>query len=261
MHTADEADALRDSIPQADGRRIAVVGAGFIGTELASHYVAAGAEVVLVGRSSMPLVGALGAEISPRLATMQRARTDARLGAAVRAITPTGARARLALSDGSFVEVDAVILAHGAGPATSWAGAPDGIRVDDRLRGPEGGWYAAGSAAYIASGGARLTTDHWDAAVAQGRHAARTILHDFMGGEDPGPYRSTTGFILSAFGTTIAARGMRHPDGSERAASWPIDPPRPDAVLTEFADADGAVTGIAGFNAGPAVVRAASAIA
>ncbi|WP_253257483.1 FAD-dependent oxidoreductase, partial [Arthrobacter sp. Hiyo1] len=72
MHTADEADALRDSIPQADGRRIAVVGAGFIGTELASHYVAAGAEVVLVGRSSMPLVGALGAEISPRLATMQR---------------------------------------------------------------------------------------------------------------------------------------------------------------------------------------------
>ncbi len=261
LHTADDADALRESIPQADGRRIAVLGAGFIGTELASHYVAEGAEVVLVGRSSTPLVSALGAEISPRLAALQRERTDARLGAAVRAITPNGARAQLSLSDGSSIEVDAVILAQGAVPATAWIGVPDGIRVDDRLRGPEGGWYAAGSAAYIASGGERLTTDHWDAAVAQGRHAARTILHDFLGGEDPGPYRPTTGFTLSAFGSTIAARGLRRPDGSERAASWPIEPPRPDAVLTEFVDAGGEVTGVAGFNAGPAVVRAAAAIA
>lgn len=261
LHTADDADALRESIPEAAGRRIAVVGAGFIGTELASHYVAAGAEVVLVGRSSTPLVGALGSEISPRLAALQRERTDARLGAAVRAVTPAGARARLSLSDGSSVEVDAVILAHGAVPATGWAGAADGVGVDDRLRGPGPGWYAAGSAAYIASGSARITTDHWDAAVAQGRHAARTILHDFLGGEDPGPYRPTTGFTLSAFGSTIAARGLRRPDGSERAASWPIEAPRPDAVLTEFVDTDGAVTGVAGLNAGPAVVRAAVAIA
>lgn len=261
LHTADDAEALRQAIPQADGRRIAVVGAGFTGTELASHYVAAGAEVVLVGRSAMPLVGALGADISPRLAALQRGRTDARLGTTVRAIAPTGARARLSLSDGSSVEVDAVILAHGSVPAAAWAGAPDGIRVDDRLRALEGRWYAAGSAAYIDSGGARLTTDHWDAAVAQGRHAARTILHDLLGDEDPGPHRPTTGFNLRAFGSTIAVRGLRRPDGSERAAAWPIAPPRPDSALTEFVAADGTVTGVAGFDAGAAVVRAAAAIA
>ena len=260
LHTADDADALRASIPQADGRRIAVIGAGFSGTELASHYVAAGAEVVLVGRSAMPLEGALGAEISPRLAALQRERTDARLGTTVQAIAPCGARALLSLSDGSTVEVDAVILAHGAVPATAWTGYLDGIQVDDRLRGSERGWYAAGSAAYIASGGTRLTTDHWNAAVAQGQHVARTILHDFLGAEDPGPYRPTTGFNLRAFGSTISVRGVRSPGGSERAADWPIEPPQPDAVLTEFVDAHGELSGVAGFNAGGAVAHAASSI-
>ncbi|WP_415853568.1 FAD-dependent oxidoreductase [Sinomonas sp. G460-2] len=260
LHTAHDAGALRESIPQAAGRRVAVIGAGFSGTELASHYVDAGAEVVLVGRSAMPLAGALGSEISPRLAALQRGRTDARLGTTVHAITPCGARARLSLSDGSSVEVDAVILAHGAVPATDWAGSPDGIRVDDRLRWSERGWYAAGSAAYIASGGMRLTTDHWNAAVAQGQHAARTILHDFLDAEDPGPYRPTTGFNLRAFGSTISVRGLRSPDGSERPAAWPIAPPQPDAVLTEFVDAHGELTGVAGFNAGAAVARVASSI-
>ncbi|MEA5454710.1 NAD(P)/FAD-dependent oxidoreductase [Sinomonas sp. JGH33] len=260
LHTADDVEALRESIPQAVGRRVAVIGAGFSGTELASHYVAAGAEVVLVGRSDMPLAAALGAEISPRLAALLRERTDLRLGTTVQAIASCGARARLSLSDGSSVEVDAVILAHGSIPATAWTGSPDGIRVDDRLRMSERGWYAAGSAAYIASGGTRLTTDHWNAAIAQGEHAARTILHDFLGVEDPGPYRPTTGFNLRAFGSTISVRGLRLPDGSERAATWPGEPPHPEAVLTEFVNAHGAVTGVAGFNAGPALAQAALSI-
>ncbi|WP_148667686.1 FAD-dependent oxidoreductase, partial [Arthrobacter sp. Hiyo1] len=76
LHTADDADALRQSMPLPEGRRVAVIGAGFSGTELASHYVSAGAEVVLVGRSATPLLGALGAQLSPRLADLQRTRTD-----------------------------------------------------------------------------------------------------------------------------------------------------------------------------------------
>lgn len=260
LHTADDAQALRESIPQADGRRVAVIGAGFSGTELASHYVAAGAEVVLVGRSALPLAEALGTRISPRLATLLRERTDARLGTTVQAIASCGARAQLSLSDGSSVEVDAVILAHGSVPATAWTGSPTGIRVDDRLRASERGWYAAGSAAYTGSGGTKLTTDHWNAAVAQGQHAARTILHDFLGADDPGPYRPTTGFNLRAFGSTISVRGLRAPDGSERPAAWPIEPPQPDAVLTEFVDAHGELTGVAGFNAGAAVAHVASSI-
>ena len=101
------------------------------------------------------------------------------------------------------------------------------------------GWYAAGGAAYIAFGGARLTTGRWDAAVAQGQHVARTILHDCLGAEDPGPHRPTTGFTVSAFGSTITGRGLRRPYGTERTSAWPIDQPRPDAMLTEFVGADG----------------------
>lgn len=261
LHTADDVEVLRESIPEAVGRRVAVIGAGFSGTELASHYVAAGAEVVLVGRSALPLAEALGTGISPRLAALLRERTDARLGTTVQAVASCGARARLSLSDGSSVEVDAVILAHGSVPATVWTGSPAGIRVDDRLRASEPGWYAAGSAAYMVSDGMRLTTDHWNAAIAQGEHAARTILHDFLMAEDPGPYRPTTGFNLRAFGSTISVRGLRLPSGSERAAEWPIEPPHPDAVLTEFVNADGVVTGVAGFNAGPALAQAALSIA
>lgn len=260
LHTADDVEALKESIPQAVGRRVAVIGAGFSGTELASHYVAAGAEVVLVGRSVLPLEAALGTEISPRLAALLRERTDLRLGTTVQAIASCGARARLSLSDGSSVEVDAVIVAHGSVPATAWTGSPEGIRVDDRLRTGERGWYAAGSAAYMVSDGMRLTTDHWNAAIAQGEHAARTILHDFLGAEDPGPYRPTTGFNLRAFGSTISVRGLRSPSGSERAAVWPTEPAHPNAMLTEFVDAHGVVTGVAGFNAGPALAQAASSI-
>ncbi|BAS18515.1 apoptosis-inducing factor 3 (plasmid) [Arthrobacter sp. Hiyo8] len=260
LHTADDADALRQSMPLPEGRRVAVIGAGFSGTELASHYVSAGAEVVLVGRSATPLLGALGAQLSPRLADLQRTRTDARLGVTVQAITPSGGRTRLTLSDGSSTQVDAVILALGAAPATGWAGAPDGIRVDNRLRTRQEGWYAVGSAAYIASGTEKLRTDHWNAAVAQGRHAARTILHDLLGAEDPGPYRPRTGFNLRAFGSTIAMRGLRCPDGSEREAAWPIEPPHPDAALVEFLSVDGEVTGVAGYNAGDAVLHAGSSI-
>lgn len=257
MHRAPDADALRRAVPEPSGARLVVLGAGFIGAEVASHFASAGARVTLIGRSPLPLRAALGAEIAGRLAALQSERVDARLGAEVRAIRAApgagaGDAAVVELSDGTEIAADAVLVAVGSRADAAWAGFDGAIPVDDRLRAEAGaGIYAAGSVAHPPTGAARA--HHWDAAVAQGAHAARTVLHDLGLGDDPGPWASTTGFTLMVHGAVIVGRGVRGADARETVAE--LDG---GGLLTEFADEGGALTGVAGWNAGPHVARAAA---
>lgn len=261
LHGAADAVALREAVPDPDGRRIAVLGAGFIGSELATHYAGAGAEVVLVGRSELPMRAAVGSLVAARLAELHRARVDARLGVDVAAILVDDATGRtvIELADGSAIDVDAVVVAQGSDPASAWAGWPDGIPVDDRLRAADrAGVYAAGGSALLDLGGARTRIDHWDAAVAQGAHAARAVLHDFGAGEDPGPYLPRSGFTLMAHGSVIGGRGVLLPGGEERAFAGDEAQLPDGALLAECLAADGSLTALAGFDAGAALVREAA---
>jgi hypothetical protein len=166
------------------------------------------------------------------------------------------------MADDSTTEADVVVAALGTRPATSWAGDSAGIRVDDRLRALDlpSGVYAAGSAALVSLGsGQQLRIDHWDSAIEQGTHVARVLLHDLLDATDPGAYVPRSGFILRAYGEVITARGVLEPGGQEHPK--PVQPGgRHDGVLTEFRDADGVITGAAGFNAGAALMNVAAGI-
>ncbi|ROR65843.1 FAD-dependent oxidoreductase [Agrococcus jenensis] len=259
LHSAADAEQLRSAVPDLAGASIVVLGAGFIGAEVASHYVGAGARVTLIGRSRLPLREAIGADISARLAALHAERVDARLGARVVAIRAAGIPGRddavvVQLDDGSEIPGDALVVAVGSEPDAAWAGFDGSIAVDDRFRVPAmPGVYAAGSVSAPELPLGRVRVDHWDAATAQGAHAARALLHDLGLGDDPGAWAPTTGFSLMAYGAVIGARGVRGVDARETS-----DELASGGLLTDFADASGRLTGVAGWNAGPHLMQAAA---
>lgn len=259
LHSVADAEGLRRAIPDPQGSRVVVLGAGFIGAEVASHFAGAGAAVTLMGRSPLPLLGAVGAGIAARLAALHEERVDARLGVDVLAVRAAGIPGRedavvVELADGSTVTGDALVVAVGSDPDVAWAGLDGAIAVDDRFRVPaHPGLYAVGSIAAPQLALGRMRVDHWDAATAQGAHAARAVLHDLGLGEDPGPWAATTGFTLMVHGAVVAARGVRAVDARE--ATEQLDG---GGLLTDFSSASGVLTGVVGWNAGPRVMQAAA---
>ena len=256
VHSALDAARLREAVPIVDRARIVVLGAGFIGGEVASHYASAGARVTLIGRSSLPLRAAMGDDIAARLAALHAERVDARWGIGVRAVRSLGTSPRsdaveLELDDGAVLRADALVVAVGSTPAAEWAGFDGAIEVDGRFRIPTSpGLYAAGSVAAPALHGRALRVDHWDAAASQGAHAAKTVLHDFGLGEDPGQWEATTGYSLAVHGATVAACGVRSPDSRDETAEI-----EGGGSLTRFTSRSHRLTGVAGWNAGAHVAR------
>src|SRR5690606_30088054 len=148
--------------------------------------------------------------------------------------TGGGDAAVLVLDTGRAVEADIVVLAHGTVPASAWlTGDNAGIRVDDRLRalGRPDVYAAGGVAVHTSSDGLRYRIDHWDAASAQGVHAARTVLHDQFAAPDPGFFATATGFTLNLYATPIAGYGVALPGGLEQQHSTEAQ----GSILTTFA--------------------------
>ncbi|MEV8051720.1 NAD(P)/FAD-dependent oxidoreductase [Streptomyces bacillaris] len=198
----DDATALRAAL--TPGRRLLVVGAGFLGGEVAAAGRALGLDVTLVEAGSVPLERAVGTEVGAFMGMLHReAGIDLRTGTTVAefrtatasaAVTepgsPVGALTGARLSDGRTLAADVALLALGAVPATGWlAGsgieAAGGVPTDARLRAlfPDGsvvpGVVAAGDAARAPqplASGAAPALGHWSGAVEQGAAAARTLL-------------------------------------------------------------------------------------
>lgn len=230
LHTIDDAVRIRELLGEEPGRsRVTLLGAGFIGSETASYLAGLGAEVHLVSRPAVPLAGALGDAIARRVAELHHDRVETHFGRSVTAVSHGRDSVAVTLDDGSRVESDFAIVAYGTVPTSEWLPAgPDGIAVDDRLRACHlRNVYGAGSVAvHRASTGHRYRVDHWDAAAAQGAHAARALLHDAALGKDPGPYTPATGFTLSLYDQRIMAYGVpvagslqeQHPVSGETGA-------------------------------------------
>lgn len=248
LHRADDAMRIRDHFgDKPSGRAVTVLGAGLVGSEVASYFAAVGADLHLVARSDVPLAHALGRPIATRLRDLHAAHVAAHFGRAVTAVLPSASHTGVRLDDGSELRSELVIVAQGTVPDTSWASRDtEGVRVDDRLRAvtTPGGYAAGAAAAHPASEGLWRRIDHWDDAVAQGAHAARTILHDLGEGEDPGPYRATSGFSLHVYGTSITGAGTVSADAVVGTAR-----PREGSIVTTFGDGDGGVTGAVGLSA------------
>ncbi len=146
VQTLDDADRLLAAAQEVGCRRVTVVGAGYIGLEMAEAFTRWGAEVVVVDASEQ-VMRTLDGDMAERvLAAMRHHEIDVRLGVAVEAIEP----GRVVLADDE-VPCDLVVLGIGVVPNSELAasagialGAGDAIAVDRRQRTSADGVWAAG---------------------------------------------------------------------------------------------------------------------
>jgi NADPH-dependent 2,4-dienoyl-CoA reductase/sulfur reductase-like enzyme len=217
LRTVDDALELRAAL--RPGTRLAVVGAGWIGAELATSAARRGCRVTVVEAAPVPVAGALGIEVGAQLAPWYaEAGVDLLLGQPVESVEPGG----LALPGGGWLAADQVVTAIGVRPQVGWlAGSgvtlDNGAAVDERLRTSVPGVFAVGDCAAFVSlrYGARLRVEHWDCAL----HAPEVVAANILGGDeiyDPVPY-----FWSEQFGRMVQYAG--HHTGADRLV-WRGDP-------------------------------------
>ena len=246
LHSINDAIRVRDALV-AYGRpgRIVISGAGLVASETATLLRDKGHHVTLLARSPLPGVTVFGQELAGRLADAHRAHLATAFGRAPVSIRGDDAELTIQLDDGSFLEADLFVVAHGTIPD---APAPwkTGVGVDETLRAAADGVYAAGGAAIHHDdvlGTWRI--DHWAEATAQGEHAARAILADLGVSADPGRYRPRAPFTSIIGGSMVAGAGLISSGLSTR-----IESPDPLVIVHEH---NGVPMGVIGMDAAPLV--------
>lgn len=184
LRTIDDAAALSDAL--TPGSTLAVVGAGWIGLEVAAGARGRDVNVTVVEAAPLPLLAALGAEVGEVFAQLHREHgVDLRLDQSVQEITTdNGSATGLRLGDGSTVTADAVLVAVGAAPNIGLAEraglaiGDGGVLVDASLRSSDPDIYAVGdiAAAQHPFFGVRIRTEHWANALKQPAVAALGML-------------------------------------------------------------------------------------
>ncbi|WP_205820960.1 NAD(P)/FAD-dependent oxidoreductase [Methylobacterium nonmethylotrophicum] len=217
----DDAAALAADLSARPGR-VLILGAGFIGCEVASSLRAVGLPVTVADPGPAPLARALGTVVGGFVAgRMAAAGVDYRPGTRVTHLEGAGGRVRRArLEAGGTIQADLVVVALGALRNTGWlAGAGldadegglscDGAcRVLDAAGRPDDAIFAAGDVArwpHPLYGGRPVALEHWGNAVAQAAHAARAMLD---GPEAAGAYAELPAFWSSQFGLNIKSLGL-----------------------------------------------------
>ncbi|PXY22811.1 NAD(P)/FAD-dependent oxidoreductase [Prauserella muralis] len=182
LRTRRDADRLRAVL--APGATIVVVGAGFIGSEVAATARARGAEVVVLEALDTPLRTVLGADLGAVCAALHRAHgVDLRLRETVSSVAEGSQGITVVTSRGRRIDADAVVVGIGMEPATEVAegagiAVADGIVVDECGRTSVPAVFAAGDVArhYHPLLGEHVRTEHFDSANRLAAAAANTML-------------------------------------------------------------------------------------
>ena len=177
----DDAIVLRRAL--IDAPRVAIVGAGFIGLEVAASCRARGLSVTVIESLPVPFSPIFGRTFGDMVAAMHRDHgVDLRTGVGVTDVFGESRVAGVALSDGSRIEADVVVVGVGVTPNTEWL-AGSGLTLDNGIVCSGSGEaapdvYAAGDVARIANQwhGDSPRIEHWTNAVEQAVHAAENAL-------------------------------------------------------------------------------------
>lgn len=216
LRTLDDALALRDHLKRAD--RVAVIGAGFIGSEVASAAATLGCRVTITMEQPSPLVDKVGPIVSGLLAqTMLEWGVEQRTGVLVQKMTADDDGAvTVRLTDGTSVTADAVVVGCGATPNIEWLSQSavelgDGVAIDDWGRTSVPGVVAAGDVAGRRRGREHVRNEHWTHARDMPVVAARTLLSHLHGTKLPDPYTAEAYFWSDLFGVRLQAAGTAVP--------------------------------------------------
>jgi 3-phenylpropionate/trans-cinnamate dioxygenase ferredoxin reductase component len=186
LRTLEEARALAAGLHEqaAQGGRVVVVGAGFIGAEVAAGCRQLGIAVTMLEILPTPLGRVLGDEVGAIYADIHRAHgVDLRLGEGIGAIRGAGRVEEVVTAAGATIPCELVVVGVGMRPADAWlrgAGLAlgDGVLVDAFCETSAQGIFAAGDVANWPYGpsGERVRLEHYDNALRQGEAAARNML-------------------------------------------------------------------------------------
>jgi 3-phenylpropionate/trans-cinnamate dioxygenase ferredoxin reductase component len=182
LRSVRDSDTLRERLDR--GGAVVVVGAGWIGAEVAASARQRGLDVTVVEPASVPLARVLGTELG---AVYRDIHTDhgveMLLGTGVEAFEGDGAVERVRTSDGRALECDFVVVGVGVEPRTGLAAeagiaVDNGVLVDEYLQTGVPGVFAAGDVAnsHHPFYGERIRVEHWANALNQGPAAARNML-------------------------------------------------------------------------------------
>ncbi|WP_433567224.1 NAD(P)/FAD-dependent oxidoreductase [Nocardia sp. CA-151230] len=182
LRTLDDAIAIRRALDA--GARTVVVGAGFIGSEVAAGARKRGLDVTILEALPTPLVRAVGERMGEACAALhERNGTPLRCGVGVTGLEGEGRVERVLLSDGTAIEADLVVVGIGAIPATGWLEGSgltidNGVVCDSTLWTGVDGVYAAGDVArwHNPLFDRLMRLEHWTSAAEQGALAARNAL-------------------------------------------------------------------------------------
>jgi NADPH-dependent 2,4-dienoyl-CoA reductase/sulfur reductase-like enzyme len=248
-----DAERFRDELTQAE--HLLVVGAGFIGLEVAAGAAALGKQVTVVEPMALPLSHVLGPELSTRLLEMHESHGIAfRLETHVTDLEAIpGAGARVLLADGSALEADLVLVAVGARPAVDWL-ASSGLDVQRGVM-CDATCAVLGATGVVAAGDVALwenplysrgmRVEHWANAIEQGGYAARRLL----GTHDPDGFVSAPYFWSDQHGRKIQSIGSTL--GFDAAEVLDDDP---ESFVVAYYAADRLVA-VAGLVSGPVIPR------
>jgi 3-phenylpropionate/trans-cinnamate dioxygenase ferredoxin reductase subunit len=183
-HLRTIADADRLARALRDAERVVVIGAGWIGSEVAASARSLGRDVAMVDPNAVPLQRVLGAEVGAVYRDLHADHGVAlHLGAPVASIAGSGRVEEVHLADGTRLDADLVVAGIGATPRVELAAAAgltveDGILTDAHLRTSAADVFAAGDAAraFHPGLGTHLRVEHWANALHQGVAAAENML-------------------------------------------------------------------------------------
>jgi 3-phenylpropionate/trans-cinnamate dioxygenase ferredoxin reductase component len=182
LRTIEDSQRLKSAF--GEGRRIAIIGGGWIGLEVASAARQAGSSVTVLETLELPLLRVLGPEVAQVFAALHREHgVDLRTSVEVTAVEGKADVAVVRLADGDTVEADLLVVGVGVSPNDGLARAAgletdNGVLVDETLRSSDPDVLAAGDVANALHPGLgrRLRVEHWDTAIEQGKVAARNLL-------------------------------------------------------------------------------------
>jgi NADPH-dependent 2,4-dienoyl-CoA reductase/sulfur reductase-like enzyme len=214
LRTVDDAVAVRAAL---DARaRTVVIGAGFIGSEVAAGARKRGVDVTIVEALATPLVRAVGERMGGAIASLhERNGTPLLCGVGVSAVEGDGKVERVVLSDGTVLPADLVVVGIGCVPATDWLEGSgltvdNGIVCDENLFTGVDGVYAAGDVArwHNSLFGRPQRLEHWTSAAEQGAVAARNALDP----ESTKPYSTVPYFWSDWYDNRIQFVGVPQAD-------------------------------------------------
>ncbi|MHA3023579.1 NAD(P)/FAD-dependent oxidoreductase [Mycobacterium sp. BMJ-28] len=208
LRSIDESAALRAHA--ATARRAVIVGAGFIGCEVAASLRQLGVDVVIVEPQPTPLASVLGERIGALVTRLHEAEgVQVRCGVGVAAVEGTDHVEKVVLSDGTELAADMVVVGIGSHPVTGWLSG-SGIEVDNGVVCDDTGrasaphvWAIGDVASWRSEVGHQVRVEHWSNVAEQ----ARALVPAILGREAASPVASVPYFWSDQYDVKIQCLG------------------------------------------------------